>query len=91
MEKDQPFRYRILEVGECLLISSLSFDNQVCLLISSLPGKGPRTFVESQGLPSDSTCVLEADPGKLDIKRRKPGILFISLQADSLFKLAIMT
>ena len=29
-------------------------------------------------LPSDSTCVLKAEPGKLDIKRRKPGILFIS-------------
>ena len=24
-------------------------------------------------------CVLEAEPGKLDIKRRKPGIRFISL------------
>ena len=44
-----------------------------------------------QGLLSDSTCVLEAEPGKLDIKGRKPGILFISLQADSLFKQEIMT
>ena len=26
-----------------------------------------------QGLLSDSTCVLKAEPGKLDIKRRKPG------------------
>ena len=26
-----------------------------------------------------STCVLKAEPGKLDIKRREPGILFISL------------
>ena len=25
-----------------------------------------------QGLPSDSTCVLKAQPGKLDIKRREP-------------------
>ena len=32
----------------------------------------------SRGLPSDSTCVLKAEPGKLDIKRREPGILFIS-------------
>ena len=40
---------------------------------------------------SDSTCVLKAEPGKLDIKRQEPGILFFSLQADSLFKLAIMT
>ena len=44
----------------------------MCLLISSLPGKALRTLV-------DSTCVLKAEPGKLDIKRREPGILFISL------------
>ena len=30
-------------------------------------------------LPSDSTCVLKAEPGKLDIKRRELSILFISL------------
>ena len=30
-------------------------------------------------------------PGKLDIQRRKHGILFISLPIVSLFKLAIMT
>ena len=39
----------------------------------------------SQGLPSDSTCVLKAEPGKVDIN------LFISIQADLLFKVAIMT
>ena len=33
----------------------------------------------------------QSRPGKLDIKRRKPGILFISLPIVSLFKLAIMT
>ena len=44
--------------------------------MSALPGKRSSSFVESQGLPSDSTCVLEAEPGKLDIKRGKPGILF---------------
>ena len=36
-----------------------------CLLISSLPGKALRTLVESRGLPSDSTCVLKVEPGKL--------------------------
>ena len=36
-------------------------------------------LLTSRGLPSDSTCVLKAEPGKLDIKRREPGILFISL------------
>ena len=51
-----------------------------CLFISSLPGKALRMLV-------DSICVLKAEPGKLYIKRRK----FISIQADLLFKLAIMT
>ena len=47
-------------------------------------------LLTSGGLPSDSTSVLKAEPGKLDIKRCEPGILFISLQADTLFKLVIM-
>ena len=59
--------------------------------MSSLPGKASRTLVESRGLPSDSTYVIQAEPGKLDIKRREPGILFISLPIGLLFKLAIMT
>ena len=37
-------------------------------LISSLPGKAFRSL--------DLTCVLKAEPGKLDTKRPKPGILF---------------
>ena len=32
-----------------------------------------------RGLPSDSTYVLNDEPGELDIKKREPGILFISL------------
>ena len=44
-------------------------------------------LVESRGLPRDSTCIFVAEPGKPDIKRREPGSLFISLLADSLFKL----
>ena len=36
-------------------------------------------MLTSRGLLSDSTCVLEAEPGKLDIRRREPCILFISL------------
>ena len=44
-----------------------------------------------QGLPSDSTCIFEAEPGRLDIKRCIPGILFINLPVDSLFKLVIVT
>ena len=41
-------------------------------------------MLTSRGLPSDSTCVLKAKPGKLDIKIRKPGILFIGLRIGSL-------
>ena len=36
-------------------------------------------LLTSQGLLSNSTCILEDQPGKLDIKRREPGILCISL------------
>ena len=53
-------------------------------------GKALRTLVESQGLPSDSTCALRAEPGKLDIKRHAPSILFISLPIGSFFKLAVI-
>ena len=50
-----------------------------CFLILSL---------RKLGLPLDLTCILDAEPGKLDIKRREPGILFISLQVGSISKLA---
>ena len=59
------------------------------LLISSLPGLALRTHVESLGKPRDvnkrsqsiaclamSTSVLKTLPGKLDIKRHSPGILY---------------
>ena len=41
--------------------------------------------------PRDSTCFLKALQGKLDIKRREPDILFISLPIVSLFQLMFMT
>ena len=47
-------------------------------------------MLTSQGLQSDSTCFFKAEPGKVDIKRGEPGILFISLPIVSLFKLVIM-
>ena len=59
-------------------------------MISSLPGRLRERLLTSRGLPSDSAYVLEAEAGKLDIKSLEPGILFISLQVDLLFKLAIM-
>ena len=57
-----------------------------CLLISSLPCKALRRLVDIV-----RPCILKAKPGKLDIKRRKPGILSKSLPIVSLFKLAIRT
>ena len=51
--------------------------------VFDLPGKASRKLVDTARLverkPRDSTDVLEAKSDKLDIKRRKPGILFISL------------
>ena len=44
-----------------------------------------------QDLPSDSTCIIKAESGKLDLKRREPGILVISLPIGLLFKLVNMT
>ena len=46
----------------------------LCILISSLPGSASRMHVESLAM---STSVLEALPGKLDIKRHEPSILYI--------------
>ena len=33
--------------------------------------QGLRTLVDTASLPSDSTCVLKAKPGKLDIKKTR--------------------
>ena len=48
------------------------------LLILSLPGSALRMHVESLGKPRDSTSILKALPGKLDIKRHLPSILYLS-------------
>ena len=61
------------------------------LLISSLPGQGFENACQIARLAEQFDMGFEAEPGKLDIKRRKSGILFISLPIGSLFKLAIMT
>ena len=52
--------------------------------------QGFEALIESRGLSSDSTCVLEAESCKLDIKRRELGILFIRLPICSLLKIAII-
>ena len=48
------------------------------LLISSLPGLALRVHVESLEGLAMSTSVLKALPGKLDIKRHSPSILYVS-------------
>ena len=48
-------------------------------MISSLPGKALRTLVDIARLAERFNKRLKAEPGKLDIKRREPGIRFISL------------
>ena len=47
------------------------------LLISSFPGSALRTHVEMLGKPCDVNKPLKALPGKLDIKRHSPRILYI--------------
>ena len=59
-------------------------------MISSLPGKALRMLFDIARL-AEQFMGSQSRSGKLDIKRRKPGILFISIQAYSLFKLAFIT
>ena len=47
------------------------------ILISSLPGSASSMHVESLDKPLNLTSGLKALPGKLDIKKCKPGILYI--------------
>ena len=53
-----------------------------CLLMSSLPGSASRRHVKRLGKPLDSTSILEALPGKLDVKRYSPSILYLMLKND---------
>ena len=62
-----------------------------CLLISGLPDKVLRTLVDIARLAELFNMHSQSEPGKLDIKRHDPGILFISLPNVSLIKRAIMT
>ena len=48
----------------------------LCLLISSLPGSALRTHVESLSKPRDVDKSSRVLPGKLDIKRHSPCILY---------------
>ena len=57
----------------------------VLFFISSLPGKASRTHVELRDSTAGIKMFLEAESGKLNTKRHKPGILFISLSLGLLF------
>ena len=46
-----------------------------CLLLSSLPGKASRTLGDIVRLAEQFNMLSQAEPGKFDIKRCKPGIL----------------
>ena len=56
------------------------------LLISSLPGLALRTLAESLGELHDSTSILEALPGKLDIKIHSPSTHILSLSEQVEFQ-----
>ena len=40
-------------------------------------GRVGKCLLKHEVLPRDLTCILEAKPGKLDIERFEPGILFL--------------
>ena len=57
-------------------------------MITSLLGKALRTYVERfnmrsrECLPSDSTCVLEGEPGKLDISKDANVVSWFTLKTS---------
>ena len=57
------------------------------LLISSLPNSDLNRHFELLDKPRDSTSILKALPGKLDIKRHSPIILFIRVRHNQKGKL----
>ena len=60
-----------MKVHNYVIIASLKSE-PINKLINRIPGKALRTLVESRGMPRNSTCILQAEPGKLDIKRHSP-------------------
>ena len=52
------------------------------LLISSLPGSALRTMLNRSASLAMSTSLLKALPGKLDIKRHSPSILYFYVFCD---------
>ena len=56
------------------LINRIPFSR---LLISSLPGSALRSMLNRSASLAMSTSLLKALPGKLDIKRNSPSILYV--------------
>ena len=79
-------------IRRCLFIDYIIIENTLSV---SFDIKITRHCFENTCLitrhESSSNCVFKAEPGKLDIKRRKPGILFVSLLIGSVFKVTILT
>ena len=82
----RPWRWINTEIDNYVIIASLKSEPTYKLinrklglhiLISSLPGSAVRTYVESLSKPCDSTSVIKALLGKLDIKRHSSSILYI--------------
>ena len=65
-------------VCECGMFCSYSLCFNITHSRTKLSGKALRTLVESRDLPSDSTCVIEAEPSNFDTERGEPGVLFVS-------------
>ena len=84
------------KLGNYVIIASL-YSESACKLINRIPGSrlvissllssASRTHVKSRGKPCDSTSILEALPGKLDIKRHSPtsSILYLTGLSSSKF------
>ena len=67
------------DVFLCFVTFRYGVLGQVWYLIVSIPDICYLPYFQDRllnGLFSDSTSVLEAKPGNIDIKRRKPGIIF---------------
>ena len=61
----------------------------VCLLISIYHTRLRERLLNRQSA-ARFNMHYKAEPGKLDMKRQEPGLLYISLPAGSLFKLTVM-
>ena len=57
--------------------------------MSSLSGKASRILVESRGMPSHSTCILRAEPCKLDMFSKPSLVNLISKDANLVLHISV--